>query len=112
VPGDDPFELDEVYEAGTLSAVEQWAPADEHEAPELASRLSTWSRTTITGMVLSGWALGLAEVLDPKAERRIVIEVDASGEPHDLPVQLFLDPDDPSGTLCIVRRPEPPAPLV
>ena len=47
------------------------------------------------GMVLSGCALGLQEVLDPKSQRPIVVEVDAAGEPHDLPIQLILDPDDP-----------------
>ena len=62
-------------------------------------------------MVLSGCALGLQEVLDPKAQRPIVIEVDSAGEPHDLPIQLILDPDDPSGSLCIVRR-DPPPPIV
>ena len=63
------------------------------------------------GMVLSGCALGLQEVLDPKSQRPIVIEVDAAGEPHDLPIELILDPDDPSGSLCIIRR-DPPAPIV
>jgi hypothetical protein len=32
-----------------------------------------------------------------------VIEVDDDGEPLDLPVQMFLDPDSPAGSLCIVH---------
>lgn len=56
------------------------------------------------GAVLTGMALGLQEVFDPEEERQIVIEVDDEGLPGDLPVQVMLDPDSPSGTLCIVHR--------
>lgn len=63
------------------------------------------------GAVLTGMALGLQEVLEPKRDAAIVIEVDADGEPHDLPIRLMLDPDDPRGSLCIVRR-DPPPPVV
>lgn len=109
-----PEEFDSLYDPDTLAALDAWSAPD--EAPDegavpLPSRLSTWSRSTVMGMVLSGCALGLQEVLDPKSQRPIVVEVDAAGEPHDLPIELILDPDDPSGSLCIIRR-DPPAPIV
>lgn len=63
------------------------------------------------GLLATGLALGLREVIDPPREEQIVIEVDADGEPHDLPIQLFLDPDDPSGSLCILRA-DPPPPVL
>lgn len=84
---------------------------DEAGEPLLPSRLVTWSRSSLLGAVITGSALGLREVLDPPRDEQIVIEVDASGEPHDLPIRLLLDPDDPGGSLCIVRR-DPPPPLV
>lgn len=81
-------------------------------ASPLPSRVVRWSRGSAAGAVLTGMALGLREVLDPRRDDdAIVIEVDADGEPHDLPVQLFLEPDDPAGSLCIVRR-DPPPPVV
>jgi len=105
-------DFDELYDPQTLAALEGWEqPAPEPSELPLPSRLSTWSRTTAMGMVLSGYALGLQEVLDPRSRRPIVVEVDADGQPHDLPIELILDPDDPSGSLCIVRR-DPPPPVV
>jgi hypothetical protein len=106
-------EFGDIYDPDTLAALDGWSLPEEPvaAAAPLPSRLSTWSRSTVMGMVLSGCALGLQEVLDPKSQRPIVVEVDAAGEPHDLPIQLILDPDDPSGSLCIVRR-DPPRPIV
>ncbi len=109
----DPAGFDGLYDPDTLAALDAWAAPEEAAAAPapLPSRLSSWSRSTAMGMVLTGCALGLQEVLDPKSERPIVIEVDAAGEPHDLPIELILDPDDPSGSLCIIRR-DPPPPIV
>ena len=106
---DDRFEA--LYDAETLAAVEGWAARDAASDPPLPSRLVHWSRTSTMGLLAAGFAFGLREVLDPPREEQIVIEVDADGEPHDLPIQLFLDPDDPSGSLCILRA-DPPPPVV
>lgn len=71
-----------------------------------------WSRSSAVGAVLTGMVLGLKEVFQPEDEPAIVIEVDESGEPFDLPVQLFLDPDSPAGSLCLVRRDHLDPPVV
>ncbi len=86
-------------------------PGFEGGTPPVPSRMVQWSRRSAMGAVLTGMALGLQEVLEPKKDSAIVIEVDADGEPHDLPIRLLLDPDDPSGSLCIVRR-DPPPPVL
>jgi hypothetical protein len=111
-PGE-PFDFDEVYDHETMAALDAWQPPDD-ESPgpsPLASRLSAWSRSSTLGMVLSASALALQKVMYPDHDDAIVIEVDADGEPHDLPIRLMLDPDDPRGSLCIVRR-DPPPPVV
>jgi hypothetical protein len=108
-PGDDG--LDAVYDPEVLALLDAWEPpADGASAPG-PSRMVSWGRSSLLGAVITGYALGLQEVLEPKREEQIVIEVDADGEPHDLPVRLLLDPDDPTGSLCFVRR-DPPPPVV
>ncbi len=103
-----------------LALLEPWnqpddeVDGDDDEARPVVggpSRVASWSRSSLLGAVMTGYALGLREILDPPAEEQIVVEVDASGEPHDLPIRLLLDPDSPEGSLCIVRR-DPPPPLV
>jgi hypothetical protein len=106
------FELEDLYDPETLATLDAWAePEPDPEGP-LPSRVNRWSRRTAAGMVLTGFALGLREVLDPEEERPIVIEIDADGEPAHLPIQLFLDPDSAAGSLCLVRRDPLPRPPV
>ena len=104
-------DFESLYDAETLAAVEGWQPRPVRGDQPLPSRVVRWSRNSTMGLLATGLALGLREVIDPPREEQIVIEVDADGEPHDLPIQLFLDPDDPSGSLCILRA-DPPPPVV
>ncbi|MCU1499037.1 MAG: hypothetical protein JWM47_2990 [Acidimicrobiales bacterium] len=104
----DPDAVDGPVRAGVDQG---WGQPVEVPADPLPSRVVKWSRSSAIGAVMTGMALGLQEVLEPKRDVAIVIEVDADGEPHDLPIRLLLDPDDPSGSLCFVRR-DPPPPLV
>jgi hypothetical protein len=99
-----------------MSSPPEPLPADAGDAgpataPPLTSRLVAWRRTSLVGAMCAGFALGLKEFFDSARDEQIVIEVDADGEPHDLPIRLVLDPDDPSGSLCFVRR-DPPPPVV
>ena len=108
----EPFERDELDDAETVASIDAWEAApDEDTERLLPSRLVSWSRSSVLGLVISGAGLGIQEVYQPRDERTIVVEVDDAGEPHDLPIELFLDPDDPSGSLCIVHR-EPRPPVV
>lgn len=106
-----PTGIDADYDAEVLAVLDAWEPPDYLRDRPLPSRLVTWGRSSLLGAVITGSALGLQEVLEPKRDEQIVIEVDADGEPHDLPVRLILDPDDPAGSLCFVRR-DPPPPVI
>jgi len=103
-----PSGIDADYDAEVLAALDAWQPPDYLVGRPLPSRLVSWGRSSLLGAVITGSALGLQEVLDPKRTEQIVIEVDADGEPYGLPIRLLLDPDDPSGSVCIIRRDAPP----
>ncbi|CAN5592674.1 hypothetical protein BH24ACT4_BH24ACT4_09660 [soil metagenome] len=107
--GDPDLAFEDLYDGAELAAIE----AGPRPRPELPpDRMSQWRRHSALGAVITGLALGYQEVFDPEEERSIVIEVDEEGEPRDLPVELFLDPDSPSGSLCIVHRGDQPPPVV
>jgi hypothetical protein len=107
-PEDD---FDVLYDPEVQAALDGWEPPTYLTERPLPSRLTAWSRSTVLGAVVTGFAFGLREVYEPRQDDAIVIEVDADGEPHDLPIRLMLDPDSPAGSLCIVRR-DPPPPVV
>jgi hypothetical protein len=104
-------ELEDLYDEATLAALAGAAPVEAGPAP-LPARLSGWGRRTAMGMVLTGVALGLQEVFDPPEEHQVVVEVDDEGLPRHLPVEMLLDPDSPTGSLCIVHRDRIPPPTV
>lgn len=109
---DDEIGFEDVYDPETLAALDAWEPSASPGEEMLPSRLNRWSRQAAIGAVLSGFALGLQEVFEPKDQRQIVIEVDDEGQSPHLPIELFLDPDSPAGSLCLVHRDALSAPEV
>ena len=103
---DDDLGFDDLYDPDTIAALDSWDAFDEEDSAlaVLPSRLSRWGRNAAMGAVLSGFALGLQEIFDPKESHQIVVEVDADGLATHLPIELFLDPDSPAGSLCFVHR--------
>lgn len=86
-----------------LAALDAWEPPPEGP-PTVPTRLVSWRRTSLVGAVMTGMAFGLREVLEPERGDQIVIEVDAESGQDDGPLVLRLDPDDPAGSWCVVRR--------
>jgi hypothetical protein len=79
----------------------------------LPPRVESWRRRSVTGAVLTGFAFGLREVLEPEREETAII-VQVSGEPvGDLSVEADLNERRPSESVVTVRPwllAEPPAP--
>jgi len=68
-------------------------------------RFNNWRRRSTAGVLMTGIAVGLQKALElPRQQPAFVIE--ASDEPvPDGPIELKFDPDDPSATVAIIRRP-------
>ena len=74
-------------------------------------------KRSATGAVMTGIAVGLQQALEPQ-NRQVPFVIEAKGEPEDpdRPIDLRFDPDSPSDTVAVIRRPaaaerpESPAP--
>jgi len=66
-------------------------------------RFEKWRKTTVSGAMLTGIALGLREALDGDQDRPAIVMPAPESKPRDEPFQLHLDPDHPEYTVAIVR---------
>lgn len=78
------------------------------DAPHDALPFQSWIKRSASGAVLSGIALGLQQVFQPRRELPAFV-MEAPGEPEDddAPITLHFDPDDPTKTVAVVRTPRP-----
>jgi hypothetical protein len=84
-------------------------PVDEDGQPPgglhtaLPPQVESWRRRSVTGAILTGFAFGLREVLEPERQEAAIV-VQVSGEPvDDLPVEAHLDDRRPSESVVTVR---------
>jgi hypothetical protein len=84
-------------------------PVDEEGRPDhdvhtaLPPRVESWRRRSLTGAVLTGFAFGLREALEPERDEPAII-VQVSGEPvGDLPVEAHLDELQPAESTVTIR---------
>lgn len=79
-------------------------PAD--HVPHEPLPFQQWIKRSASGAVLTGIALGLQQVYQPKRELPAFV-MEATGEPEDpdAPITLHFDPDDPTKTVAVIRTP-------
>ena len=78
-------------------------PGDRGPHTALPPKIESWRRRSVTGAVLTGFAFGLREVLEPEREETSIV-VQVSGEPvKDLAVQAHLDEQKPRDSVVTVR---------
>ena len=79
----------------------------EDHTPHEPLRFQQWINRSASGAVLTGIALGLQQVYQPKRELPAFV-MEATGEPEDpnAPITLHFDPDDPTKTVAVIRTPE------
>lgn len=69
----------------------------------LPPKVESWRRRTAAGAILTGFAFGLREALEPQRNDPPII-VQVSGEPvDDLPVEAQLDDVQPSESVVMIR---------
>jgi len=78
--------------------------SDEGVHTALPPRVESWRRRSVTGAVLTGFAFGLREALEPERQQAPVV-VQVSGDPvRDLAVEAQLNDMQPSESVVTVRR--------
>ncbi|HEY5110483.1 MAG TPA: hypothetical protein VII96_12830 [Acidimicrobiales bacterium] len=91
----------------TDDAVTSDDPGDpEVHVPHEPLPFQQWIKRSTSGAVLTGIALGLQQVYQPKRELPAFV-MEAPGEPEDpdAPITLHFDPDDPTKTVAVIRTP-------
>ncbi len=96
LPDDDEF-VDDPLATGTILPV---AP------PISADRIPTRYRQSAGASILAAGLLGLRDIIDPPKDDRPVVEQHADEDESDRAIEVYLDPDDPSASIVVVRRPE------
>jgi len=78
-------------------------PAESERHTALPPKVEAWRRRTATGAILTGFAFGLREALEPQRNDPPII-VQVSGEPvGELPVEAHLDDGQPSESVVMIR---------
>ena len=74
--------------------------------PSSAAAIPHRYRRSASASVLAAGLLGLREAVDPgPVEDEIVLEQPASPSDGDGPFEVYLDPDDPSASMVVIRDP-------
>jgi hypothetical protein len=83
---------------------------DEESGPD-PLRFHRWMRSSASGTILTGIALGLQHAMEGRREQPAFV-MEAPGEPEDpdAPISLRFDPDDPTRTVAVIRAPSPGGP--
>jgi len=78
----------------------------EDHVPHEPLQFQKWIKRSASGAVLSGIALGLQQVYQPRRELPAFV-MEATGEPEDpnAPITLHFDPDDPKKTVAVIHAP-------
>jgi len=76
---------------------------DDESGPD-PLRFNRWMRSSASGGILTGIALGLQHALEERREQPAFV-MEAPGEPEDpdAPISLHFDPDDPTKTIAVIR---------
>lgn len=69
----------------------------------LPPRIESWRRRSATGAILTGFALGLKEALEPRREEPSIVMETSGDPPTDLPVEAEVDRIRPADNVVTIR---------
>ncbi|MGH9057394.1 MAG: hypothetical protein ACREC5_08420 [Thermoplasmata archaeon] len=69
----------------------------------LPPRVEAWRKRSATGAILTGFALGLQEVLEPKREEPAIVMQTSGDPPRDLPVEADFEHLRPRQSVVTLR---------
>jgi len=69
----------------------------------LPPKVEAWRRRSATGAILTGFALGLREVLEPEARQPAVIMQTSGDPPMELPVEAEVEQARPRHSVVTIR---------
>lgn len=79
------------------------AEGEEDAHTALPPRVDSWRRRSATGAVLTGFALGLQSVFEPKRDEPSIVLETSGDPPQDLPVEADMEYRRPRQTVVNIR---------
>jgi hypothetical protein len=82
----------------------------------LPPRIESWRRRSAAGAILTGFAMGLKEALEPQRQEPSIVMETSGDPPRDLPVEAEVDQIRPSDNVVKIRpwlldeEEDPPSP--
>ena len=119
VPPDDAeydAELEELLYDAVLAVPDDYgAPGDDLDAPPfpaeaeaephtaLPSKVESWRKRSATGAILTGFALGLQQVFEPKRDEPSIVMETSGDPPTDLPIDADFEYQRPGQSVVSIR---------
>jgi hypothetical protein len=107
---DEPHELDELDQPDEADLLvdedADYGIADPDEGEQhtaLPPKVEGWRKRSATGAVLTGFALGLQSVFEPKKEEPSIVLETSGDPPRDLPVEADMEYRRPRQTVVNIR---------
>jgi hypothetical protein len=91
-------------DVGDLPPEEEYPePSDEASGSALPAKAESWRKRSATGAILTGFAFGLREVLEPERHEPAIVLETSGTPPKDLPVEADLETPAPRRSVVKVR---------
>ena len=105
-PGQDPFGVDPLDDLAGEDEFYEFPEETEDDGEAhtaLPNKVEAWRRRSATGAILTGFALGLQQVFEPKRDEPGVIMETSGDPPRDLPVEADFEYGRPKQSIVNVR---------
>jgi hypothetical protein len=78
-------------------------PTEDGQQTALPTKMESWRKRSATGAILTGFALGLQEVFEPKRDEPAIVVQTSGDPPKDLPVDADFEYQRPRQSVVSIR---------